>query len=150
MSKLITLWYLAVYLGLPLASGETPDQRPLRVSLMQLIATPSQCDGKLVMVYGFLDMTREGDLLFLHREDCDNVLAENAIWLRRTEEIGKHRATLNRKYVSVVGVFKIGFTEHLGSPPNGIPDVKSVVVWSDPDHPLLEKLNGMTGVSPDH
>lgn len=107
----------------------------MNVSLVQLIATPEKFDGKLVFVFGFLEMNREGDLLFLHQSDSEHALLSNAIWVRRTEEMGKDRAKLNMKYVKVVGTFRAGFKEQLGIPSNGIPDVKGVTMWSDPSNP---------------
>ena len=129
-----------------LAMRAQAPQQPINVSLVQLIATPEKYDGKLVLVSGFLDMGREGDLLFLHEEDDDNVILQNAIWVRRSEQMTKDKLTLNRKYVQVTGVFKVGYTEQLGVPPNGISDVRDVRFLSDPANPTGPRLCQLPGV----
>jgi hypothetical protein len=105
---------LAIIAGCLLAlsafAQESPQQAA-KVSLVQLIATPEKFDGKVVAVQGFLDMDREGDLLYLHQADSENVILSNAIWIRRTEQMGRDRAKLNMKYVKVVGTFRLGFKE---------------------------------------
>jgi hypothetical protein len=127
--------------------GQSPPPQPLQVSLIQLIATPDKFDGKLIYVCGLLEMSREGDLLFLDQSDRDNVILSNAIWVRRTEQMGKDRLTLNGKYVAVVGIFRVGFKEQLGTPGNGIPEVSHVEFWSDPNHPLDQRIRQIPGVS---
>jgi hypothetical protein len=124
------------------------SSQPVKVSLVQLIATPEKFDGKLVSVQGFLDMDREGDLLYLHQSDSENVILSNAIWVRRTEQMGKDKAKLNMKYVKVTGAFRLGFKEQLGNPSNGIPEVQSVELWSDPAHPVSQRIRQIPGVSP--
>jgi hypothetical protein len=123
------------------------QQSPLSVSLVQLIATPEKYDGKMVTVRGFLAMDREGDLLYLSQADADNVLLSNATWIRRTEAMGREKELLNRKYVKVVGTFRQDFKEHLGNPSGGIPEVRTVELWSDPAHPMSQKVREIPGVS---
>ena len=138
---------LAITLAISCADtlGQNSPSKPTQVSLIQLIATPEKYDGMTVIVYGFLEMNREGDLLFLSKVDSDNVILSNGIWIRRTEQMGKDRATLNGKYV--VGVFHAGFKEQLGNPAIGISEVQLVAIWSDPLHPLRDKLGQIPGVS---
>jgi hypothetical protein len=143
-------WLLLLCVAVLGANAQSPVSQPLKVSMVQLLAAPERFDGKLVLVQGFLDMSREGDLLFLHQEDCKNLLLENAIWVRRTEQMGKDRLRLDGRYVSVLGVFRVGSTKQLGAPVNGIPDVRNVSIWSDPSFPLHEKLNTIPGVTGDH
>jgi hypothetical protein len=61
--------------------------------------------------------------------------------------MNKDKTNLHLKYVRVTGIFRLGFKELLGNPSNGIPEVKSVVVWSDPASPLRQKLCGTPGVN---
>ena len=116
------------------------------VSLIQLIATPEKFDGHLVAVCGYMDMGREGDLLYLHQVDSENAVLSNAVWVRRTETMNK--SLLNHRYVIVIGVFKVSYKEQLGSPPNGITDVKEVRIWSDPNNPIRDKIEHLPGVTP--
>src|SRR5580704_3511350 len=94
MSRVVLAVVLA---GLWAVQGHAPH--PEDVSLVELIADPAKFDGKVVVVHGFLQIDYEHDMLFLHREDFDNVLLENAIWVDTTEEMGRNRAKLNSKYV---------------------------------------------------
>jgi hypothetical protein len=121
-------------------------QQPSRVSLVQLIASPEKFDGKIVTVDGFLDMNREGDLLYLHEVDSKNLILANAIWINRTEQMGKNRLNLNMKYVKVVGKFKVGY-KHSNLPENGIFDVQSTEVWSDPSNPIGLRIKNIPGVN---
>jgi hypothetical protein len=138
---------IAAWLLVPIVGAQESSRPPTRVSLLQLIATPERFNGQLVSVMGFLDMSREGDLLYVHQADSENVISANAIWVRRTEQVGRDREQLNMKYVKVVGTFRIGFKEQMGDPSNGIPDVQSVKVWSDPIYPLKRKIREMPGVN---
>jgi hypothetical protein len=127
------------------SKGQEPA--PIRVSLVQLIAAPDKFDAKVVAVWGFLVMDREGDLLYLGQPDADNGLLENSIWIRRTEEMGKQKELLNRKYVKVVGTYRQNFYEQLGDPRGGIPEVRAVTLWSDPSYPMSEKIKELLGVT---
>ena len=59
------------------AAGDMPQD----VSIVQLLATPEKFDGKLVRVIGFLCLAFEGDAVYLHREDFDHSLTQNALWV---------------------------------------------------------------------
>lgn len=130
-------------------AAEKFQSTPLNVSLLELIATPQRFDGVLVNVVGYLDMSREGDLLYLHQTDSENMLNSNAIWVHRTEQMGVDKIKINRKYVKVVGVFRSGFKEQLGTPSCGIPDPTRVESWSDPSNPVKRRLATLPGVTPE-
>ena len=140
---------LLILITVSFGTAGEPESSPLNVSLVELIATPKRFDGVLVNVVGYLDMSREGDLLYLHRTDSDNMLNSNAIWLHRTEQIGVDKKRLNHKYVKVVGIFRSGFKEQLGTPNCGIPDATRVELWSDPGDPVKRRLATVPGVTPD-
>src|SRR5712692_3477554 len=70
----------------------------VQTSMVRLIANPKEFDGKRVTVVGFPHLTGEGDALYLHKEDADNLL-DNVLWIDTTEEMGRHREELNQKYV---------------------------------------------------
>lgn len=115
----------------------------IAVSVMELIATPDRFDGKLVWVTGFLDLNLEGDVLYLHREDYQNLLRQNAIWVDTTEEMGKNRAGLNTKYVRILGTFRAGPRGNDRTLVGGITQIKEAKLWSDPAHPLAESVSRM-------
>ena len=64
-----------------------------------LIANPDRVDGKLIRVIGFLRLEFEGDVLYLHREDYENAILGNGIWVSVTPALAKQKATLNMNYV---------------------------------------------------
>ena len=64
-----------------LPSRATAGEMPQDVSILQLLATPEKFDGKLVRVIGFLCLAFEGDAVYLHREDFDHGLTQNALWV---------------------------------------------------------------------
>jgi hypothetical protein len=146
-SKLARVVALSACTLLPAAYAQHNPSAPIRVSLVQLLVNPAQFDGKLVTVYGYLSMSREGDLLYLQPSDADNAILSNAIWIHRTEQMGKDRMHLNRKYVVVTGICQIGFREQLGTPSNGIRNVHGVGFWSDPNNPINVRIGQMPGVS---
>lgn len=135
-------------LGILLATAQSSTEQPIPVSLIQLIANPEKYDGKLVFGIGFLNLSREGDILYVSREDFDNVILENGIWIDRTEEIGRNREKLNLKYVKFVGTFHAGHRGHAYYHSGGMSDIKSCIAWSDPGHPLRQKMDEMRYIPP--
>jgi hypothetical protein len=94
---------------------------PLTVSLIHLIAHPERYDGKRVRVAGFLCLEFEGTCLFLHREDRDHCLFQNALWVSvRYGDLTQDRAKeLHHRYVTIVGTFRRDVTGHLAVCRNG-------------------------------
>jgi hypothetical protein len=88
------------------ARRSSPD-RPLEVSLIQIIARPSDFDGEYVRVSGFYRHEFEGNALYLHREDYAQGLRKNGLWMN-----GK--ADDNMKYILVEGRFNAQSLGHLG------------------------------------
>jgi hypothetical protein len=78
---------LAAALTFPSAflSGDSAGE-PIRVSLVQLIATPSMFEGRRVIVQGFCRQGFEERSLYLHREDAEFLNLANAVWLETTGE----------------------------------------------------------------
>ncbi|AMV25738.1 hypothetical protein VT84_15175 [Gemmata sp. SH-PL17] len=100
---------------------------PILLSLINLIASPEKYDGKLVIVQGFLSLAFEGTCLFLHREDCEYGLYQNACWVSvRHGDLTLDRAKqLHCQYVMLEGTFRREETGHMGVLQNGgICDVK--------------------------
>lgn len=73
---------LAAVLAAPVSAAE-----PTNVSMVQLIANPEKFDGKLIRIIGFLRLEFEGDALYLHREDYENGIMGDAIWVDVNSEI---------------------------------------------------------------
>jgi hypothetical protein len=73
------------------------------VSIIRLIASPEEYDGKHVNVVGFLKVEFEGNAIYLHREDYVKALTENAIQLDMPDS--KVFLKYDRQYVLVEGTF---------------------------------------------
>ena len=99
--KRIALVCIAItLLAVPFAA-----QQPTNVTVVQLIATPEKFDGKLIRVIGFLRLEFEGNVLYLHREDYENSILGDGIWVDVLPGMSKQSATLNMHYVLLEGVF---------------------------------------------
>jgi hypothetical protein len=73
------------------------------VSLVELIANPDWYHGKRVQVVGFVHFEFEGDSIWLHREDYEQMLTSNAVWLSAAPE--QERSFGNSRYGLVEGTF---------------------------------------------
>ena len=123
--------------------ANTPLAIPTVVSVIQLIATPEKYDGKLVSVIGFLRLEHEGYLLYLSKQDYDNVVLADALWVDATEDMGRRRGQLELRYVKIVGTFRAGHEKRNLFSPGGITDIQNCQFWSDPAHPLEDRIKSM-------
>jgi len=93
------------------ASGQSrpPAQartaQPLTVSMVALLGSPKQYDGKLIRVIGVLSIKFESNALYLHEEDYDYGITKNSFFIRLTEEQEKKFRVLDKKHVIVEGKF---------------------------------------------
>ena len=98
-------------------------QRPLDLSLIQLIARPEDFDGQYVRVHGFYRAEFEGTALYLHREDYEQGLGKNGFW------ITSGKVQQDRQYVLVEGRFNAKRHGHLGLWSGEIDDVTRMEPW---------------------
>jgi hypothetical protein len=123
--------------ALNIAQG--PSETPHAVSFIELIANPAKFDGQLIFVTAFLGLDPpDGDALYLHKEDYDNGLDRNAVWIEHGKQIWADREKLDQNYVTVEGVFHApGKNEpYRGS----ITNVRNCTLWSQPSNPIRQKL----------
>jgi len=95
----LALWW-------PIAAWAHPPQAvepPLTVSIVQVIASPEQFDGKRVRLLGYVHFEDEGNALYLHREDFEANLISNSLLLHLTFEDWKTFRSLSDRYVIVEG-----------------------------------------------
>lgn len=98
------------------------------VSLIQLIANPEKYDGKQVGVIGFLRLEFEGNRIYLHEEDYEHDIIENAVRIGVTKEQKQAFESRNMHYVFMVGTFEAG--KRGTSNPNGtIENISKIEVW---------------------
>ncbi|SRR5713101_1282071 len=112
----------------------------VQTSMVRVIANPKEFDGKKITVVGFLDLTYEGDALYLHKEDADNLL-DNALWLDTTEELGRRKDALDLKYVRMTGTFRAGPRGRQTNLVGGITQIVGFGLWSDPAHPEAQAIH---------
>jgi hypothetical protein len=104
-------------------------QEPTNVTLVQLIANPEKFDGRLIRVIGFLRLEFEGNVLYLHREDYENAILGDGIWVDVTPAITKRSATLNMKYILLEGVFSSSDRGHMGMWSGALKQIRRVEIW---------------------
>jgi hypothetical protein len=104
-------------------------EEPIDVTLVQLIANPEKFDGKLVRVIGFLRLEFEGNVLYLHREDYENAILGDGIWVDVTPEITKQSKTLNMHYVLLEGIFSSSDRGHMGMWSGTIKKIRRADLW---------------------
>ena len=68
-------------------AGRADPAEPVDVSLVQLISAPERFRGKLVRFSGFVASEHEGDAAYLYREDYEELLTRNGIWLDWNESV---------------------------------------------------------------
>jgi hypothetical protein len=106
------------------------------VSLVQLIASLLRSSGKKVRLIGYVTFQFEGERTYLHKEDFDNGISLNAIWISIPDGISQsQRAELEQKYVICDGTFVA--LKH------GHDDILQMALWSESP----ESKNGADGAS---
>ena len=124
--KLIALICILFATPLTLPSAETDV---VDVTMVQLISNPERFDGKVVRVIGFLRLEFEGDVLYLHREDYENAILGDGIWVDATPEITKQTKTLNMHYVLLIGTFSSRDRGHMDMWSGTITKISRADLW---------------------
>lgn len=106
--------FLLLLLGLTIGQ-QSFAQEPLDVSMVKLVATPDQFDGKLIRVSGFLNIEFENMELYMHKEDWAHGLTKNGVWLDLDSESRRKYSSLNQHYVFVEGIVDSKHFGHMGA-----------------------------------
>ena len=118
--------------GLCLACGAA-DHNLKSVSLMQLIVTPEESDGKLVRVIGVSRIEFEGDGIWFTKEHYKHRVYENSLWIEPDlNALGATRQQLeqfNGKYVLMEGTFNKDNNGHLGMYSGALENVTRFQLW---------------------
>jgi len=80
------------------AEPHRPEDLP-DISLIKLLANPELYNLQVVRAQGFLELEFEGTALYLHREDWEQMLTRNALWLDVRAEIWERKFELTERYV---------------------------------------------------
>jgi len=109
------------------------SQDAIEVSLINLIATPEQYDGKLVRVTGVAKVEFENSGLYLSRDDYKNAITKNAVCLTLDEKLlGTTYENLkksNGKYVLVEGIFNSKKKGHFDRYSGTIDNITRYELW---------------------
>lgn len=103
------------------------------ISLIHLIQHPGMYYQRQVRVIGFASLEFEGKALYVSREDYENAITKNAVWLdiELTENVRKN----HKKYVLVEGVFDQDNLGHLKLFSGTITNIKRIELWESGDKP---------------
>jgi len=75
------------------------------VSMIELIASPSQHDGKIVGVVGYLVYVFEANALYLSSVDSEHVVIRNSLYLSLNPQVQERAKRLQNSYIIVLGTF---------------------------------------------
>jgi len=65
-------------------SYSQPMEKSEKVSIIQLLANPEKYEGKLVQLTGYVHLEFEGNAIWLHKDDFQNSIYSNALWIHVT------------------------------------------------------------------
>ena len=108
---------------------EPEHPTPEIVSIVQLLGAPEKFEGHTVMVVGFLRFGFHADILYLHKEDFDNLIDKNGLSISRNPQVVDQMKKLEKSYVQVAGVFTAKHKGELGITSGTIESVRFVIHW---------------------
>jgi hypothetical protein len=115
---------------LMLTSGLAHANDVQDVSLIQLIASPEQFNGKDVRVIGFLHLEFEGDAVYSHRDDYEYSIHKNSVSINLSELQIRSWRKLSRGYVIVQGRFNSVEQGHFGARSGSLQNITRLANWS--------------------
>lgn len=106
------------------------DFSAIDVSIIQLIANPSEYHGKKVRVIGVGNLEFEGDGLYLSKDDL-KYGTNNSLWLVLSLDATPYEDAMeyNGKYVLVEGTFDMNNKGHFGMWLGAIVDITRYINW---------------------
>jgi hypothetical protein len=105
----------------------------LFISLIHLIQHPDLYNEKNVRVIGYASLKFEAKAIYVSKEDYDNAITKNAIWL--DVELTESVRTLHETYVLAEGVFDKDNLGHLRLYSGTIKSVSRLERWQNADQP---------------
>lgn len=122
---ILLLGFGGIFSRLSANSGE-----PAEVSMVALLASPQDYDGRFVRTEGFLCLEFEGNALFLHEEDYRYSITKNSLRIDLSQEQQAHFKNLTLKHVLIEGTVeanKQSIERELYS--GYIKDIKRLEIW---------------------
>ncbi len=93
---------LLAFKGAP-AGRSGSSTEPSAVSMIALLASPQDYNGRSIRTTGFLCIEFEGNALYLHEEDYRYSMTKNALKLDLSREQEEHFKDLSLKHVLIEG-----------------------------------------------
>src|SRR2546426_4695750 len=108
-------WYGLAALALFLITPPVPNEQQSfnsgvseTASLLQILANPKSWHGRRVRVAGFVNLEFEGDALYLSREDFQQGLYSNSLWINVPDLlVGPNHHDVHSGYAIVEGIVNI-------------------------------------------
>ena len=108
---------------------DSSESEPVcRVSLVELLTRPEVYSGRQVEVVGWLHLEFEGDALYLHAEDFERSIPQNALLFDAPEDFRKQSSRFNNQYCLVHAKFLAYEAWRSVTFKGGLIDVSSVLV----------------------
>jgi len=136
---------LALLLVFPLPSTSTVvpafgDSRVAApISMIRVLANPQEYDGKRIAVVGFLGLHKDGNILYLHREDEEMALYKNGLTVDCDSPLTQDDVVrMNMHYVYLGGIFDAHHVGPLGSS-GTIKQAVNLVLWPKPNRDDVQR-----------
>ncbi len=110
------------------------------VSMLNLIVDPQSYNHKRVRVIGYLNLEFEGNGLYFHKEDYDNSICKNGLWVDMSRDSMRlpNIKKLIKNYVIVEGTFDTK-TGHMGAWGGSIEKITRLEAWEPTVSPVEKK-----------
>lgn len=132
MKSLLVAVALISVVAITTDSSHPANKFPESVSLIQLISTPKAFDGEDVQVIGFLRLEFEGNALYLHKEDFEQRISKNSVWVSLDAKSQDDAAKLNMQYVMLVGTFDARNKGHMSLHSGALLHIGQISAWPPP------------------
>ena len=129
MKPLIVAVALTLAAATMTESSRPANKFPELVSLIQLISTPQAFDGAVVQVVGFLRIEFEGNALYLHKDDFEQRISKNSVWVSLDAKSQDTAAKLNMQYVILVGTFDARNKGHMSLQSGALLHIEQISAW---------------------
>jgi hypothetical protein len=98
------------------------------VSIVDLIANPGKYDGKKVQLMGYIHFEFEGNGIYLHKEDQQQMLGHNGLWVEWAEHAIR-QPECQDTYALIEGTFSASNRGHMGLRSGAVTDMTRCMKW---------------------
>lgn len=127
VTKISAIRFLAVVTLFLAINARGAADDPVEVSMVHLLANPTEFHGKLIQVEGYLHVKFEDECLYLSKEDADFLNGKHGVWISYGDQLrkrpDKQLVYFDCKRVSVIGIFDKDMTGHFEAAGGGLKNV---------------------------